>query len=445
MNKKLWAMAALLILPLAQPAVSSDQDDEPSHIVVYQYALYLMPGYEGDPLQTAADLIREQYEQFSIIETFDEPPVRPIVGLTMLADAQQHYRPPDMEFIGYFGRGLTREQALAVQQSDNALIIDFAYPIEFASAAFLDALTIMERISRQHESLIWDEATREIFTANAWRDMRVETWNDGLPRAQDHTVIHVYQDDEYVRAITLGMAKFGLPDIVVNDFSWSLNQPMGNLINLVCQTLVEGRDFNDDLSLDLDVDAIRHDQIREETQATLLDNAEARIRLNLRPTEPDEGDPANFLLEIRFDAAAGATTQQKQEALLSSLFGWTDTATAVSHTEEILDASERAREKLPQLRRDFNEGLDPGEVILVKAPFTTSSGGTEWMWVEVMQWEGNRIQGLLKNEPVDVPGIRGGSVVTVNQDDLFDYIRNYADGRREGNETGELIQKYQGR
>ena len=65
------------------------------------------------------------------------------------------------------------------------------------------------------------------------------------------------------------------------------------------------------------------------------------------------------------------------------------------------------------------------------------------MWVEVMSWRGNEIKGLLKNEPYNIPDLKGGSEVVVNEDEVFDYIRTYPDGRSEGNETAELIMKFQ--
>ena len=443
MKTRLFGIIALLILPIAYSANDDSQGVDQGRLVVYQYALYLLPGFEGDPVETATALIGDKYERYLIVDALDEPPVRPVLSLTMIADAQQWYAPPDMQLIGHFGRGVSREQALAVQESENVLIVDFAYPGHLASTAFFDALTIMEELSRRHESLVWDEATREIFSVEAWRDKRVDTWNSGLPAVQDHTVIHAYKNGEYVRAITLGMEKFGQPDIVVNDFVWSLSRPIGNLINLVGQTLIEGGEFNDDLSLDLDVNEIRHAETREVARASLRDNAESTVTLYFRATEREEGDPANTLLEIRFDSAAGVTPQQQQEVVLGGLFGWEDGVSAVDHNREILAASERARQKLPQLKRDFIKGLEPGEFISVKAPFPTPDGGNEWMWVEVIEWKGSKIRGLLKNEPVNVPGLSGGSEVVVDQGDLFDYIRSFSDGREEGNETGRLIQQYQ--
>jgi len=423
----------------ANPAPAADEE----RVIFIQYAIYLLPGYEGDPVATATELVNSKYKQYSIVETLDEPPEEPAIGLFMLNDVKQRYAAPDMQSIGYFGRGVSREQALAVQETDDALVINFAYPSRFAATTFYDAMELMEELALKHSSLIWDEATREIFGREAWRELRLDTWNDGVFSVQDHVTIHVYKNGDFVRAITLGMEKFGLPDIVVNDFVWSLNRPMGNLMNLVMQTLLEGGELGDDLSLVVDISKIRHKPTREELEASQFENADDRLTLYLRPTAPDEGDPANMLLEIRFDNAEGMTVQEQQGELLGSIFGWEDSVVHVDHNRRILEASERAREKLPQLRRDFNAGLEPAEFIHVKAPFATPDGGNEWMWVEVIEWDGDRIRGLLRNEPFNIPDLRGGSEVDVSESDVFDYIRFFADGTEEGNETGVLIREAQ--
>ncbi len=442
MKTAILRTAALILLSCTALAA----DEEPvDHLVVYQYALYMMPGYEGDPMQTARDLVRDKYDQFLLVENPAGPPTRPALFLQFLDDADKQYAPPDMQMIGYFGRGLTREQALAVQDTTDALIVNIAYPHSYGNPVFHYALLMMDELSRQHASLVWDEATREIFTPDAWREIRLGTWHNGVPSAEHQTTIHAYNNGEYVRAITLGMEKFGQPDIVASDFGWSLNRPIGNLMNLVTQTLVEGVEFNDDMSLDLDVSSLQHEQVRADITESLFENADGKVRLDFTPAVPEEGDPNNYLLEISFENGEGSSKQERTDALLSSLFGWEDNIVYVDHDRLILEASQRAKDKMPELRNAFNDGLEPGEYISVKAPFATSDGGTEWMWVEVIEWDGKRIRGLLKNEPYDVPGLKGGAEVIVDEDELFDYIRNYADGSQEGDETGRLIYEAQQR
>src|SRR6185437_16903293 len=97
--------------------------------------------------------------------------------------------------------------------------------------------------------------------------------------------------------------------------------------------------------------------------------------------------------------------------------------------------------KLPQLRKAFDDGLAPGEFIELKAPFRTPTGGNEWMWVEVTRWRGKTITGTLDNNPAEIPDLKAGQVVQIWQDDVFDYIRRFSDGRIEGNTTGPILKK----
>lgn len=131
--------------------------------------------------------------------------------------------------------------------------------------------------------------------------------------------------------------------------------------------------------------------------------------------------------------------------MLLSLFGWEDSVRLIKHNDELLAASRNAKAQLPVLYKAFTAGLRPGEFILVKAPFEKQDGGHEWMWVEITAWQGNKIKGLLRNQPFNIPSLYSGKIVEINQEDVFDYIRHYPDGREEGNETGAKIRKMQQR
>ena len=77
----------------------------------------------------------------------------------------------------------------------------------------------------------------------------------------------------------------------------------------------------------------------------------------------------------------------------------------------------------------------------MKAPFETSGGNVEYMWVDVQKWTEETITGLLRSEPRDVSGLHAGQEVEVDPETVFDYLRRFPDGTEEGNETGELIRK----
>jgi uncharacterized protein YegJ (DUF2314 family) len=229
---------------------------------------------------------------------------------------------------------------------------------------------------------------------------------------------------------------------VIEDFSWADADHIGYLINFFAQAMAEGATVVKTGEFDLDLRAIRNYGLREPQLASLKSNATAKALLSLRKGRRDEGDPPNRLIEIAFDRYPGPDLHARQEALLSTLFGWEDSVNVrgTRHSDALLAASRRAREKLPGLREQFNTKMRPGEYILVKVPFPTLKDGDEYMWVEVASWSGDKMKGLLKNEPVYVPMLHAGQMVQVSESKVFDYIHVLPDGTQEGNETGRIIE-----
>ena len=87
------------------------------------------------------------------------------------------------------------------------------------------------------------------------------------------------------------------------------------------------------------------------------------------------------------------------------------------------------------------KGFAPGERLLLKAPFKTDDGGNEWMWVEVVTWKGDLVNGILQNDPYEVTGLSAGARVEFRASDAFDYIHYHPDGREEGNTTGAILRR----
>jgi uncharacterized protein YegJ (DUF2314 family) len=237
------------------------------------------------------------------------------------------------------------------------------------------------------------------------------------------------------------MARTGLPDVVVDEFSSSSDNQITNLINAFCQSIAEGAPFSVPGKFDLSLRAIRTSRARDTQLRSLKRNSTGLAYLFLRPGIWEEGDPQKRLVQFMPDRYIGNDAHAKQERMLSCFFGWEDSVARIRHDEALLEASRKARDKLPELHRAFSAGLQPGEFIQLKAPFQTPDGGNEWMWVEVVSWKADDIKGLLENEPSNVPGLHGGQVVHVREEDVFDYIRHYPDNRTEGNTTGNIIHK----
>lgn len=443
--KLLFLAAALCgVLPLPSWATPGDPMAAGPMVaaqISYEFAIYYSQAPARPPLKALAERLQSLKPAPRHVDFLPRPLKEAVVTAKLDTDVQSDYRPPRLDSLKYFGRGLSREQGVALQRARTALILRFSHPQPQALTAYRASLQLAELIARDTQGLLWDEQTREVFTTDAWHQARLDSWEGDLPDVVGQTVIHLYNSDQVVRAISLGMSKFGLPDVVVNDLSWSSNNGVVQLINLLSQSLVEGASIDASGRYDAKLAAIRHAARRKALSENLLPKSTGVARLGLVQGTPEKGDPDNRLIEIRFDNYPGVDRYARQEALLQSLFGTKDSIAYVKHTKRLLAASEAARAKLPELQKAFTRGLQPGEYLLLKAPFATPEGGQEWMWVEVTAWQGDAITGRLNNNPFNIPTLHSGQLVKVSQAQVFDYIRHLADGQEEGNTTGRILQE----
>jgi len=448
--KKNPIQIALFIAVLTMPMLAWSKDAAHERVpagapmaesIRFEFAVYFLSIPPVDPIKVLKHELSASPNAPHVVEKIPDMPSGEFVQARLEKDAKNKYRPPDDRLLQYFGHGLSREQAQSLQDSNQVLILDFAHPKKYVWDALRTANLLVERLARQTNGLIWDEETREIFTPDEWHARRLSSWNTEIPIVAKQTIIHAYKNTEFVRAITLGMSKMGLPDVVVDDFPWSSNHQVGNLINDFCQTMAEGASFGPRGEFDLDLKAIQNASVRDAELHSTKANATSVARLTLELASPEQGDANNRLIRITADRYPGADRHAKQETMFSSFFGSDDAIVRIKHTDALLKASEEARTRLPALKSAFNSGLKPGEYILVKAPFATSTGGTERMWVEVSSWENATIRGLLQNDPFDIPTLHAGQVVVVDEGRIFDYIRHMPNGTQEGNATSKIIEQ----
>lgn len=406
----------------------------------FQYALYFLSEPESDPLVMLEKSLRDSFPSIELLEKEVDTLRHQYLFAQVLESTE--YPPQDSTNLIYFGRGLDSAQKEKLQKSPKVLVIDFLHPKELLWKGMKEANRLVYHLGNRYKGLIWDEETRETYSPEQWKLMRVESWKEEIPQTPYHFTIHAYQSGDYLRGITLGMRKMGLPDIVVNDFPRASSKTVESLINLCAQQCAEGIKVNDNSELNLNIKSVVNSSFRALHQERQKGNATSKATVTVAKATVEEGDPDNRIIELLFKKGKGNDHFAKLESTLNSLYGWSDTVDYVSHDEQaIMDASNKAKAQLPRLREYFNGQLKPGEFIMVKAPFQQPDGGSEWMWVEVSKWEGSNITGILSNEPFHIPDLHSGQEVIVKEEDIFDYIQAFADGRREGNFTGPIIQK----
>lgn len=85
----------------------------------------------------------------------------------------------------------------------------------------------------------------------------------------------------------------------------------------------------------------------------------------------------------------------------------------------------------------------PHTAYAVKVPFPVRGGGAEHMWVQVSRIEGEKVVGVLDNEPDHDVGVRCGDQVTVRKADVEDWIvgKGEGDGNLLGGYSIKVLQK----
>ncbi|MEM7164553.1 MAG: DUF2314 domain-containing protein [Planctomycetota bacterium] len=408
-------------------------------VVFIEFAVYLLEDLEKDLKAEAEAAAREHAGALKVTTFQNEDPELP--ALVFHEPEISEYRPPDAESIRFSSRGLSEEESKKAPNAKQVLVLTAMTTAPQADSVHRQMLTLTDHLARKLSGLAWDEATRQVFSHQAWNDERL-TWKSGPPQLSEHITMHAYRSGPLIRIVTLGMSKFGLPEVVVNDVPSGSTRGIGNLINLVCQTIYERPRLETSGVLEVSIDRVDNPKTRDVQQTNILDNAKRSAVLIVEYTAPEEGDAENRLIEIVFgNAEGGESPQVAQDRTLSELYGSSDEISMVSHDDELQAASERARTEVLKLKPTFADGPDLNEELLVKAPFETESGGTEWMWVEVVTWKDKQILGILTNDPFEIPDLHAGARVEVDEELLFDYIHRRPDGTQVGNETGEIVRR----
>jgi len=346
---------------------------------------------------------------------------------------------PDVEYLKFAGQGLSDQEMLQLQNANSVLMITFFATSENIIEKQRNITSFIGEVVQSENSFIGDFNTRRYYSASSWKKQRVDAFI-GNSMFQEIT-LHTYREGEFCRIVSLGMGKFCLPDISIKDFACGDQNTFGSLVNAVVATWVNNPTMNIDSTLLIDLQNLTDENVKQYITSGVGEEAEQKAKVKLRLVKPEEGDNLNTQFRIIFNDPTYSTPQEEQNAVLKKIFGSEESLVTIIHDEAILEASERAKAKLPELRELFNKGLEPGYSIYVKAPFITDSGSNEWMWVEVTVWTENIIEGILQNEPDEISGLKSGSIVKVKQQDIFDYILNKPDGSYDGNETGKLMEE----
>jgi uncharacterized protein YegJ (DUF2314 family) len=228
---------------------------------------------------------------------------------------------------------------------------------------------------------------------------------------------------------TRGMARFGLPELYLAAVGQSQMRVAGGLLNAAAYTLIEHPDVTAPGELSVDVVALTP---KLDAGEVAKKGGSGTAHWKLQWSTGHAGEHPELVVQL---VPSGGDTVEAFSALVDEVTGKQDDAPSMVDASDLnrLAIANRARDELRKLRGHFADGVPPKERLGVKAPFDAPGGSTEWMWIDVVKWHGDVLEGTLDNDPVLVPLKAGARVSTT-----IDKIGDYHHVRSDGSEVGDL-------
>lgn len=424
-------IAVMTVCPLAGEIAKSD-------VITFEFALYFTPKPSSDPGQELNRLLADGSRRLRLPDAPN--------SMEAIATVAPHwvplsdYAPPSAESLRYVGVGIASIEAPKLASAERVFILSFSTPRHGALITNRSACVLLADLAQATQGRIWDDETRQLYSLERWRAERLETWQGNLPDMTRQVTMHAYANPDLVRIITLGMRKFGLPDLVVTEIPNQHTRPLGNFINVFMQRLAEGQRPDQLKKMKLTLSEIRHESVRARSLENPGKGAKGAAFISVRSVSRDQGDPENTLWLLDFPDSKFQGVTERAMWGAGELFGTTDSIVGASSGDtEMTAARTRARKAFFAQETHFRGGLEFKEHLLVKAPFVQGDQ-TEYMWVEVVKWGAKEVEGILTSDPFYVKKLHAGSRVTVPLEDIYDYILYHPDGTEEGNESGKVLE-----
>jgi len=284
------------------------------------------------------------------------------------------------------------------------------------------AFALTAAIAEKLRGFVYDETVRRIETADAFGRHAITTALGEPAFRDDRILIQSYvQEDGTTRLISLGMRRFGAPDLEVRGAQPGAGRSLGAIVNAVAARLAAGAD-EAPLTLALDDPKAR--------------GKTASVDLVVPPLQ--QGDPDNTIVRI---VPTGGANAAGYDQLVTAFFGAAEQLVERADDADLTAATARARRGFPAMAARWKQSPEPRPKLLVKLPFPMpGDAGVEWMWVEVKSVQNTTITGTLANSPAYATDLHAGAVVKGNAKELYDAMLVLPDGGTEGGETSKLLE-----
>ncbi len=332
---------------------------------------------------------------------------------------------------------LTSEEKASLDRRPVAVVVRTRGPGAPDHLPARTAFAVTTALAESLSALIYDETLRRI---EPLRELakRVITAPLGEPvLTQRHLVVQLYrQDDGTARLLTLGMARFGSPDLSLRGATMADATELALVLDAAAAKVAAG---TSKLPLTVSLEDVA--RIAGTTPSALAKDPSRSQPVALDAFEPPrtEGDPDNEMAELLPPGGPGAESWAQ---VITSLFQKAPQVAFTAFDEELQKLATRARKELPSALARFQKGEG---ALFVKAPFpvsaTNADAGSEWMWIDVKRCDAKACTGVLTNTPAFATSFAEGKPATTKRSEIADWLLRLPDGGAEGGESIRVIER----
>jgi len=352
--------------------------------------------------------------------------------------------PPPMQMLKAMGLGETEEERM--RHATHVVMIGTYDALRYPRFGLIAAVAIARALAAHLGGVIFDPQCRKV--------LRIDTHNQELPKtawipvSTQIVIPHSVDSKGKGWMTTVGMEKYGLPNLELRQIPPNLGDAIAPIMSGIIQKLVmiamaERRrpaGNSHDLIVGPDLEISTRDITLAFGKTDDADEKEGttQIRIGYYPDKRGQ----ERLLGVMPPDAFKDRPEEWMYRMLDDLMGREDKVGHVAKDSEMMESAHlRSIAELPEVKRRFLAKLPVGSSLFIKHGFKTSKGDNEYMWIAVQTWTGDKISGILANDPIDVPGLRAGSPVQMSQSDAFDWMIAHHDGRMEGGYTTKAMEE----
>ncbi|MBN2433542.1 MAG: hypothetical protein JXQ27_18895 [Acidobacteria bacterium] len=336
---------------------------------------------------------------------------------------------PGLRYLVNFGVGLDQPDMLRCSTAPQAVQLFMRCPATDIPRLYplFQAVTLAAAI--RLNGYVFDENAKVIQTPAAYaRDL----FSPVTSPLQAHVLLQHYPyEPGRFRIVTLGMAKFGAPEIEIRDYPPDKALVFKRLVAAAARRLVRAGLAGEPFPAGLELTAAELQPAAETPLGEELPPAADGLAVILREGRVEEGDPQSNVIRLAPPSTEPGDLAEWGRQISRFIFG-IDIESVVWQGDLPSEAA-TAQATLPEIRQEFM--TDPsagGWYIRFRAP-TPDAGPAEILVGQLEQWTEDDLGVLLLSEPRLAAAAGAGTRLAVSEADVVDWIQVTPAGEVRGN------------